>query len=153
MLTISNLTKAQATQQFAWYTSRTPLGADGIPDKLIKEDLQQPHQIKISFEEGSKDIKINLKSYNPNYLDFRNKSLLKCHMLGTQHGHLGVTKHVTTNQARFEPEYFLVLTEGGPPLFNLIDQCFQDVGLTEWNNVVGKQCPINTNLAKASFKE
>jgi hypothetical protein len=29
-------------------------------------------------------------------------------------------------------EYFLAFTEDGPPLlFNLISQCFQDVGLTE----------------------
>jgi hypothetical protein len=63
---MSDLTKAQATHQSAWYTCRTSLGADGVPDKLIEEDLQQPHRIKISFEEGSKDIKINLKSYNPN---------------------------------------------------------------------------------------
>jgi hypothetical protein len=60
-LTMSNLIKAQATPQLAWYTSRTSLGANGMPDKLIKEDLQQPHQIEISFEEGEKDIKINLK--------------------------------------------------------------------------------------------
>jgi hypothetical protein len=58
--------KAQATHQFAWCTRRTSLGANGMPDKLIKEDLQQPHRLKISFEEGSKDIKINLKSYNRN---------------------------------------------------------------------------------------
>jgi hypothetical protein len=58
---MSNLIKAQATPQFSWYTCRTSLGADGMPDKLIKEDLQQSHQIEISFEEGSKDIKINLK--------------------------------------------------------------------------------------------
>jgi hypothetical protein len=31
------------------------LGADGTPDKLIKEDLKQPDQIKISFEKNSKD--------------------------------------------------------------------------------------------------
>jgi hypothetical protein len=49
---MSNLTKAQVTHQFAWYTHRNSLGADGIPDKLIKGDLQQPHQIEISFEEG-----------------------------------------------------------------------------------------------------
>jgi hypothetical protein len=65
MLTMSNLTKAQVTHQSAWYTHRT-LGANGIPNKLIEEDLHQPHGIKISFEEGSKDIKINFKSYNPN---------------------------------------------------------------------------------------
>jgi hypothetical protein len=74
-------------------------------------------------------------------------------MLGTQHGHLYMTRHVAPNQARFEHKYFLVLTEDGPTLFNLIGQCFQDVGLTEWNNVVEKRCPNDTGLAKASFKE
>jgi hypothetical protein len=63
---MSDLTKAQATHQSAWYTRRTSLGANGVPDKLIKEDLQQPHRIKISFEGGSKDIKISLESYKPN---------------------------------------------------------------------------------------
>jgi hypothetical protein len=53
---MSNLTKAQATHQSAWYTHRTSLGANGMPNKLIEEDLRQPHGIKISFEEGSKDI-------------------------------------------------------------------------------------------------
>ncbi len=66
ILTMSDLTKAQGTHQSAWYTRRTSLGADGIPDKFIEEDLQQRHWIKISFEEGSKDIKISLESYNPN---------------------------------------------------------------------------------------
>jgi hypothetical protein len=59
------------------------------------------------------------------------------------------------NQALFGPEYFLASTlpdfkskvltqlseakkEDGPTLFNLVGQCFQDVGLTEWTNVVGK---------------
>ena len=74
-------------------------------------------------------------------------------MLGTQHGHLGITRHVAPEQAQFEPEYFLALTEDGPPLFNLIGQCFQEVGLTESNKVVGKQCLDNNDLAKASFKE
>jgi hypothetical protein len=63
---MSYLTKAQATHQFAWYTCRTSLGANGMPDKLIKEDLQQSHRLKISFEEGLKDIKISLESYEPN---------------------------------------------------------------------------------------
>jgi hypothetical protein len=61
MLTMSDLTKAHATHQSAWYTCRASLGVDSMPDKLIKEGLRQPHQIKTSFEEGSKDIKINLK--------------------------------------------------------------------------------------------
>ena len=43
--------------------------------------------------------------------------------------------------------------EDGPTLFNLIGQCFQDVRLTKSNKVVGKQCPDNNDLAKASFKK
>jgi hypothetical protein len=75
-------------------------------------------------------------------------------MLGTQYGHLDITKHVVPNQAQFKPKYFLALTEDGLTLFNLIrQQCFQDIGLTKWNNVVRKQCPDDTNLVKASFKE
>jgi hypothetical protein len=83
---MSNLTKAQGTHQFAWYTCRTYPCADGIPDKLIKGD----------FEEGSKDV---FKSYNPNQLDFRHMIILKCHMLGTQHGYLDITRHVMPDQA------------------------------------------------------
>jgi hypothetical protein len=52
-------------------------------------------------------------------------------MLDTQQGHLDTTRHVAPNQAQFEPEYFLVLTKDGPPLFNLIGQYFQEIGLTE----------------------
>jgi hypothetical protein len=32
------------------------LGADGLPDKWIKEGMKQPHHIKITFEKGTKDI-------------------------------------------------------------------------------------------------
>jgi hypothetical protein len=60
---MSNLIKAQVTPQFAWYTCRTSLGADGMPDQLIKEDLRQPHQVEICFKEGSKDMKINIKKF------------------------------------------------------------------------------------------
>jgi hypothetical protein len=74
-------------------------------------------------------------------------------MLGTQHGHLGITRHFPPEQARFEPKYFLALMEDGPPLFNLIGQCFQDIGLTEWNKVVGKRCLKDNDLVKASFKK
>ncbi len=74
-------------------------------------------------------------------------------MLGTQHGHLGITRHVTPKQAQFEPKYFLALTEDGPPLFNLTGQCFQDVGLTKPNKFVGKRCLKDNDLAKASFKK
>ncbi len=39
-----------------WYTSWMPLGANGMPDKLIKEGLEQPNCIKISFKKGAKEI-------------------------------------------------------------------------------------------------
>ncbi len=74
-------------------------------------------------------------------------------MLDRQHGHLDITRHVAPKQAQFEPEYFLALTEDGPPLFNFIGQCFQDVNHTKWNKVVGKQCPDNNDLEKAIFKK
>jgi hypothetical protein len=90
------------------------LGANGTPDNLIKEGLKQPDQIKISFEKGAKEI----------------------------------TSHIALNQAGFSAEYFLAymlpdfksntLTrpldaqkDNGPLLFSLMDQCFQDVGLTQ----------------------
>ncbi len=90
------------------------LGANGMPDNLIKEGLKQPDCIKISFEKGAKEI----------------------------------TGHVVPDQAQFSAEYFLAYTlpdikskiltqlsaeqkDNGPLLFNLMNQCFQDVGLTE----------------------
>jgi hypothetical protein len=56
-VTKSGLIKAQNTPQFNWYTWWTSLGANGMPDKLIKEGLKQPDQIKVSsFEKGTKEI-------------------------------------------------------------------------------------------------
>ena len=54
---MSDLVKAQNLPQFNWYTCWTSLGANGMPDKLIKEGLKQPDQIKVSFEKGAKDKK------------------------------------------------------------------------------------------------
>ena len=55
---MSDLVKAQNMPQFNWYTWWTSLGADGMPDKLIKEGLKlkQLNQIKVSFEKGTKEI-------------------------------------------------------------------------------------------------
>jgi hypothetical protein len=33
--------KGSSDTPVAWYTCRTYLGADGMPDKMIKEDLHQ----------------------------------------------------------------------------------------------------------------
>ena len=38
-------------------------------------------------------------------------------------------------------------------LFSLLGQCFQNVGLTEWTNVIAKQCPDDADPMKANFDE
>jgi hypothetical protein len=53
---MSDLVKAQNLPQLNWYTCWTSLGANGMPDKLIKEGLKQPNQIKVFFEKGTKEI-------------------------------------------------------------------------------------------------
>ncbi len=53
---MSDLVKAQNLPQFNWYTCWTSLGANSMPDKLIKEGLKQPYQIKVSFEKWTKEI-------------------------------------------------------------------------------------------------
>ena len=107
-----------------------------MPDKLIKEGLKQPNQIKVSFEKGTKEI----------------------------------TGHVAPDQARFGMEYFQAYTlpnfkskiltrlldtqkDNGPTLFNLMGQCFQDVGLTKWANVVNKGCPDKMHCTKENFNK
>jgi hypothetical protein len=116
---MSDLIKAQTTPQVKWYTCWTSLGANGTPDKLIKEGLKQPNQIKISFEKNSKVS--NSKEING---------------------------HVVPDQAQLGTEYFLAYTlpnfkskiltrlsdtqkGDGPLLFSLMGQCFQGIGLTK----------------------
>jgi hypothetical protein len=53
---MSDFVEAQNLLQFNWYTCWTSLGANGMPDKLIKEGLKQPNQIKVSFKKGTKEI-------------------------------------------------------------------------------------------------
>ncbi len=110
------------------------MGTDGTPDNLIKEGLKQPDCIKISFEKGAREI----------------------------------AGHVAPDQAQFSAEYFLAFTlpnfkskiltrlldtqkDNGPRLFNLMGQCFQDVGLTKWTKVIVKRCPDDADPTKANF--
>ncbi len=110
---MSDLVKMHNTSQFNWYTCWASLGANSMPDKLIKEGLKQPDWIKISFKKNSKDS--NSKE---------------------------IIGHVAPNQARFGTEYFLAYTlpnfnskiltqlldaqkDDGPLLFSLMNQCFQ----------------------------
>ena len=119
---MSDLIKAQNTPQFNWYTCWTSLGANCMPDNLIKEGLKQPDCIKIFFKKGAKEI----------------------------------TGHLAPDQAQFGTEYFLAFTlpnfkskiltrlsdiqkDDGPTLFNLLGQCFWDLGQTKWTNVIAKR--------------
>jgi hypothetical protein len=70
---MSDLVKVQNMLQFNWYTCWTSLGADGMPDNLIKKGLKQPNRIKISFEKGAKDITGHVM---PNQAQFGTKYFL-----------------------------------------------------------------------------
>ena len=113
IVTRSDLIKAQQTPQFNWYTCWTSLGANGMPDKLIEEDMKQPDGIKTTFEKEMNDITGHVvpdhAQFGPEYFltftlpDFKSKILTQ--VLDAQKDH-------------------------GPILFNLMGQCFQDVSLT-----------------------
>ncbi len=53
---MSDPIKAQNMPLFNWYNQWMSLGANSMPDKLIKEGLKQPNRIKVSFEKGTKEI-------------------------------------------------------------------------------------------------
>ncbi len=110
---MSDLIKVQNTPQFNWYTCWMSLGANGMPDNLIKKGLKQSNCIKISFKKGAKEN----TGHTPDQAQFSAeyflaftlpnfKSKILTPLLDTQKGN-------------------------GPALFNLIGLCFQGVGLTK----------------------
>ncbi len=129
-----DLIKAQQTPQFNWYTCMTSLGANGMPDKLIKELMKQPDWIKITFEKGTKD---NTGNVAPNQAWFGPEYFLAIKL----------------------PDFKLIILtqlaeakkEEGQTLFNLMGQYFRDIGLTEWTNVFAKQCLDETHHTKENF--
>ncbi len=62
-MTMSDPVKAQNMPHTCW----TSLDADGTPDKLIKEGLKQPNQIKVSFEKGTKEITGHVAFYSVSF--------------------------------------------------------------------------------------
>jgi hypothetical protein len=109
---VSDLIKAQNTPQFNWYILSNTLGADGMPDNLIKEGLKQPHRIKIFSKKRAKKITGHIAPdqarFGAEYFltftlpDFKSKVLTR--LLDTQ-------------------------KDNGPTLLKLMVECFQDVGL------------------------
>jgi hypothetical protein len=118
---MSDLVKVQNTPQFNWYTQWTLLGADGTPDKLIKEGLKQPDRIKVSFKKGAKEITGHVA---PDQARF------------------GTGYFLAYTQPDFKSKILTQLLDAqkdnGPLLVSLLSQCFQDVSLTEWTSVVAK---------------
>jgi hypothetical protein len=43
--------------------------------------------------------------------------------------------------------------DDGPLLFNLMGQCFQDVGLIKWTSIIAKQCLNEADCIKVNFNE
>ncbi len=133
---VSDLIKAQNTPQFNWYTRWTSLGADGMPDKLIKEGLKQPDHIKVSFEKGTKEITGHVA---PNQAWFGAEYFLAYTLPDFK------SKVLTRLSAEQK--------DNGPLLFSLMGQCFQDTGLTEWTSVIAKQCQEDADCMKEKFDE
>ncbi len=131
---MSDLIKAQKTPQVNWYTCWTSLGANDMPDKLIEEGMKQPDCIKITFQIRTKDIKNTLRrtrhNLDPNFLIFMLQD--------------SKAKILTW---LFDPWRITVLQ------FNLMGQCFQEVGLTEWTNIISKQCPEKKDHTIYNFDE
>jgi hypothetical protein len=112
------------------------LGADGMPDKLIKEGLKQPNRIKISFEKDSKEI---IGHVIPGQAQFGVEYLLAYTLPYFK------SKILTRLSDK--------LKDNGPFLFSLMSQCFQDVDLTKWTSVIAKQCPNKADCTKSNFNE
>jgi hypothetical protein len=112
------------------------LGADGMPDKLIKEGLKQPNQIKVSFKKGTKEITGHVTPHQARF--------------GTEY-------FLAYTLPNFKSKILTRLSDlqkdNGPLLFSLLGQCFQDVGLTEWTSVIAKQCLDDADPTKANFDE
>jgi hypothetical protein len=43
--------------------------------------------------------------------------------------------------------------DNGPTQFNLMGQCFQDVGLTKWMRIVAKLCPTEADCTNTNFNK
>jgi hypothetical protein len=133
---MSDPIKAQNMPQFNWYTWWTSLGANGMPDKLIKEGLKQPNWIKVFFKKGTKEITGHVA---PNQAWFGAEYFLAYTLPDFK------SKILTQLSAEQK--------DNGPLLFSLIGQCFQDVDLTKWTIVILKWCPKDADRTKEKFDQ
>ncbi len=110
------------------------LGANGMPDKLIKEGPKQPDRIKVSFDKGTKKITNHVA---PDQAQFGEEYFLA-------YTFLEFKSKISTRLSDLQKD-------NGPLLFSLLGQCFQDVGLTEWTSIIAKRCPDDADCTKANF--
>jgi hypothetical protein len=95
-----------------------------LPDRTIEDGLKQPDGIKISFTMNGKEL---TGSVAPDQASFGHEFLL-AQMLPDYESK--IVSRLPANKQR-----------DGPTLFPLHEQCFQEVGLTEWKNIVSTCCP------------
>jgi hypothetical protein len=93
--------------QFNCYTCWTLLGADGLPDKVIKEGLKQPKRIKVSFEKEQKEHTGHVTLHQARF---------------------GFEYFLAFTHPDFESKIITQLSEtkeeDGPTVFSLMGQCF-----------------------------
>ncbi len=107
-----------------------------MPDKLIKEGLKQPNQIKVSFKKGTKEINGHVA---PKQAQFGAEYFLAYTLPDFK------SKILTRLSAEQKDD--------GPLLFSPMGQCFQDVGLTKWTSIIAKQCPEDADRTKEKIRQ
>ena len=127
-LGINHVGSPQGTRytKFLWYNKWTSLDPDGLPDWVIKDSLKQPDQIKISFTMNGKELSTQLTRLN----SAPSSSSCKC---------------IPTSSRKFFSCMPVNNQRDGPMLFPLMEQCFQEVNLMEWMNIISVHCPEKDN--------
>ncbi len=138
---MSDLVKAQNMPQFNWYTRWMSLGANGTPDKLIEEGLKQPNRNQDLLREKLQRLKLQG--------DHRSSSAQP----GSIWRRVLPLVHAPNFKSKILTQLSDVQKANGPFLFNLMGQCFQGVGLTEWTSIIAKQFPNNADRMNSNFIE
>ncbi len=134
IMTISDLIKARKTPWFNWFTCWTSLGADGTPDNLSKEAW---NSLIISRFLSRIELRKSQGKLRMTRHDLAlSTSLCSPSLISSQ---------------TFWLDFRILRRRMVPTLFNLLGQCFHDTGLTEWMNVIAKQCSTDTDCMRANF--
>ena len=133
---MSDLLKAVAAPQFGWFYKWTSLGSNGMPDRTIKCGLKQPDRIKISFTANSKEYSASIA---PDQARFGPELILAMTLLDFKHQ---VVNRLPANKK-----------EDGLTLLSLLQQCLQEVALTEWRNIISTRCPTEEGKTYENFLE